>query len=233
VIAWDVVNEAFANSDNTVSSRKSIWSAIGSHPDDYIAIAFRTAHAADPDATLCLNDYSDSSASRTDAVFKYIKNMKESGIPIDCYGIQMHIGRFPTHHYTDLPSYEFLAATYRRFASIGVQVQITELDFSEPKTGPDLAFAASYYRNNMRACIEAPNCTALNLWDFSAKYSSIPSWWPGPDYAPMMPWDAQLQPTAIFDALYGPLEEVVRSGSGSAVPGSARPPTSGGVAPPG
>src|SRR5260370_20084495 len=83
VIAWDVVNEAFANSDNTVSSRKSIWSAIGSHPDDYIGIAFRTARAVDPDATLCLNDYSDSSAKRTDAVFKYMKNMKESGIPID------------------------------------------------------------------------------------------------------------------------------------------------------
>ncbi|GAA2681926.1 MULTISPECIES: endo-1,4-beta-xylanase [Actinosynnema] len=51
VIAWDVVNEAFAEDG---ARRQEFWQRkLG---DGYIADAFRAAHAADPDAKLYYND---------------------------------------------------------------------------------------------------------------------------------------------------------------------------------
>ena len=88
VTGWDVVNEAF-NEDGT--RRQSFWqNTLG---DGYIAAAFRAARAADSNAILCYNDYNIESANaKSDAVYNLVSSLKAQGVPIDCVGLQSHLG---------------------------------------------------------------------------------------------------------------------------------------------
>jgi len=113
---WDVVNEAF----NDDGSRRSdvFQTQIG---NNYIANAFTTARAADPNAKLCYNDFNiESMNAKSNAVFNMVQSFKSSGVPIDCVGFQSHliVGQIPSDFQANL----------QRFANLGVDVQITELD---------------------------------------------------------------------------------------------------------
>ncbi len=93
VAAWDVVNEAF-NEDGTL--RNSIWRKhLG---DGYIEKAFRFAHEADPEALLFYNDFNLAYNERKRrAVFSFLTNLKQRGVPIHGIGMQMHIAiNYPT-----------------------------------------------------------------------------------------------------------------------------------------
>ncbi|WP_377271388.1 endo-1,4-beta-xylanase [Peterkaempfera sp. SMS 1(5)a] len=118
--AWDVVNEAI---DETQSDglRHSMWYQIAG--PDYIADAFRTAHEADPDAELCINDYNTTVAAKRQALYNLVSSLRQQGVPVDCVGHQMH-GNI------DWPSASDTAATIEQFAGLGVDQQITEMDVS-------------------------------------------------------------------------------------------------------
>ncbi|MCD7731885.1 MAG: endo-1,4-beta-xylanase [Oscillospiraceae bacterium] len=95
VDVWDVVNEVLGDNGGL---RDSMWYQIIGDYDgdgdkyDYIEIAFETAHEADPDARLIINDYSlESSEDKTITMYMMVKSMLEEGIPIDGIGLQMHI----------------------------------------------------------------------------------------------------------------------------------------------
>lgn len=116
VKGWDVVNEAF-NEDGTL--RKSpLYNIIG---EDFIEIAFRAAHEADPDAELYYNDYNMSSPAKREAVCRMVKDFKAKGIRIDAVGMQSHNGL----DYPNLAEYE---KSIEAFAACGVKVMFTELD---------------------------------------------------------------------------------------------------------
>lgn len=115
---WDVVNEAF-NDDGTM--RPSLfYQIIG---PDYIEIAFKTAHQADPKAELYYNDYSMASQKKRDAVCALVKTLKNKGCRIDAVGMQSHNGM----NYPDLNEYE---KSIDAFAACGVKVMMTELDLN-------------------------------------------------------------------------------------------------------
>ena len=116
VIGWDVVNEAI---EDDGSFRKSpYYNLLG---EEFIEIAFRTAHEADPDAELYYNDYSMAKPGKREAVCRLIKNLKAKGLRIDGVGMQSHNGL----DYPDLKEYE---KSIDAFAACGVKVLITELD---------------------------------------------------------------------------------------------------------
>ena len=115
---WDVVNEAF-NDDGTLR-HTPYYNIIG---PDYIELAFRFAHAADPDAELYYNDYNLSTPAKRDGVCKLVRALKAKGIRIDAVGMQSHNG----YNYPDLNNYE---ASIDSFAACGVKVQMTELDIN-------------------------------------------------------------------------------------------------------
>jgi endo-1,4-beta-xylanase len=118
VLGWDVVNEAFED-DGTM--RKSLyWKIIG---PDYIDIAFKFAHQADPNAELYYNDFSMSKPGRRDSVCAMVRRMKACGMRIDGIGMQSHNGV----EYPNLKEYE---AAIDSFAATGVKVSITELDLN-------------------------------------------------------------------------------------------------------
>ena len=119
IYAWDVVNEAFAD-DGRGSRRDSSLQRTG---NDWIEAAFRAARAADPDAKLCYNDYNtDGINAKSTGVYNMVRDFKSRGVPIDCVGFQSHLG-------TSLPG-DF-QANLQRFADLGVDVQITELDIQQ------------------------------------------------------------------------------------------------------
>jgi Beta-1,4-xylanase len=123
VAAWDVVNEVL-NEDGSLrgDSGGSKWlSIMGS---DYIDKAFIWAREAAPDAELVINDYNlESSAAKRQGMAALVSGMKKRGIPIDAVGMQMHIN-------VERPSIAEIKETIDLFLSLGVKVQITELDMS-------------------------------------------------------------------------------------------------------
>jgi endo-1,4-beta-xylanase len=191
---WDVVNEAF-NDDGT--TRSSLWSqTLGT---GYIDRAFQDAHAADPDAKLFYNDYNlEWSNPKADAVYSMVASMKQRGVPIDGVGFQMHaLAGFP-------PGAD-LQQQFARYAAIGVDVAITEMDvrIPVPTTSADLDAQAKTYHDAVAACVASSNCHTVLVWGFTDKYSWIPTFFPGYGAADL--YDANFAPklarTAVENAL--------------------------------
>jgi endo-1,4-beta-xylanase len=147
VVAWDVVNEAFA--DGSSGARRD--SNLQRTGDDWIEAAFRAARAADPGAKLCYNDYNtdDWTHAKTQAVYRMVQDFKQRGVPIDCVGLQSHLNNaspYPSNYRTTLSS----------FAALGVDVQITELDIENAN--------ATWYRNVVNDCLAVSRCTGITVW---------------------------------------------------------------------
>jgi len=170
IAIWDVVNEAL-NDDGTL--RTSIWeTTIGSQ---YIALAFQRAHAADPNAILVYNDFNiETVNAKSDALFNLVSGFKQQGIPINAIGLQMHL----TSGGIDISS---LTANMQRFAQLGLQIYITEMDvrYPTPISAANLQAQATIYKNVLNACLQQPACKGLQTWGFTDKYSWIPSTFAG------------------------------------------------------
>ncbi|MEH1055543.1 endo-1,4-beta-xylanase [Micromonospora sp. CPCC 206171] len=147
--SWDVVNEAFADG-GTGARRDSNLQRTG---NDWIEVAFRAARAADPTAKLCYNDYNtDGQNAKSNAVYAMVQDFKARGVPIDCVGFQSHFN-------SASPVPADYQANLQRFANLGVDVQITELDIE----GSGSAQADNYGRV-VRACLAVSRCTGITVW---------------------------------------------------------------------
>ncbi len=133
---WDVVNEAL-NDDGSL--RRSPWLTIIG--PEYLALAFRFAHEADPAAQLYYNDYSLENAPKRQGAVALIRRLEAAGVPVAGIGIQGHDG-------LDWPSVEQEDSTIAAFAALGVKVMITELDVdvlprAVRQTGADVSLSAA------------------------------------------------------------------------------------------
>ncbi|HEY6798957.1 MAG TPA: endo-1,4-beta-xylanase, partial [Kineosporiaceae bacterium] len=119
IYSWDVVNEAFQDGGSGAHRSSPFQDRLG---NGFIEEAFRTARSVDPSAKLCYNDYNiDGVNAKSNAVYAMVKDFKARGVPIDCVGFQSHLGNVST-----VPGdYQ---ANMQRFADLGVDVPITELD---------------------------------------------------------------------------------------------------------
>lgn len=121
VYCWDVVNEAVADSGPELLRQKSPWLEIIG--PDFIEKAFEFTHAADPDALLFYNDYNESQPDKRDKIYQLVKGLKEKGVPIHGIGLQAHWNIY-------WPSLDDIRAAIELYASLGVQLHVTELDLS-------------------------------------------------------------------------------------------------------
>ncbi len=133
---WDVVNEVIMNDGSyrtnmEESGQESGW--YGALQEDYIAEAFIAARAADPEAKLFYNDYYNYHPARRDAIYTMLKDLLEAGVPVDGVGLQAHLNLEPGTD-PDEQSYhqtvENLETAIEMYASLGLDVQITEMDLS-------------------------------------------------------------------------------------------------------
>lgn len=120
IYAWDVVNEAISDKPGEYL-RNSLWYQVCG--EEYIAKAFEYAHAADPAAILFYNDYNEINTEKREKIYRLVKSLKDAGVPINGIGLQGHWA-------VNEPSRAQLDRTFQKFASLGLTLQVTELDIS-------------------------------------------------------------------------------------------------------
>ncbi|WP_051760751.1 endo-1,4-beta-xylanase [Herbidospora cretacea] len=144
--SWDVVNEAFADGGSG-GRRDSNLQRTG---NDWIEAAFRAARAADPGAKLCYNDYNtDGINAKSTGIYNMVRDFKARGVPIDCVGFQSHLGTSISGDYQ---------ANLQRFADLGVDVEITELDVAQGSN------QANIFATVTRACMNVARCNGITVW---------------------------------------------------------------------
>ncbi|KAJ8955365.1 hypothetical protein NQ318_003462 [Aromia moschata] len=156
IYAWDVVNEVF-NEDGTL--RDSIWTQ--AMQSGFIATAFQAAREADPNAKLYINDYNiEGVNAKSTGLYNLVQELKTQGVPIDGVGFQAHFtaGSVPTDLQTNL----------QRFADLGVDVAITELDIGG--AGQE-AQQATDYATVIQDCLAVSRCVGVTIWGIMDKYS--------------------------------------------------------------
>jgi len=120
IYAWDVVNEAISDNENEVFRDSEFYKICG---EEFIAKAFEYAHEADPEARLFYNDYNTESPKKREKIYRLLKKLLDANVPVHGIGLQAHWS-------IKNPERAELEKTITLFASLGLKVQITELDIS-------------------------------------------------------------------------------------------------------
>jgi endo-1,4-beta-xylanase len=129
VKAWDVVNELLDDNGNLRNNANSptpsgatdwfVWSHYLGR--DYALKAFNYAKAADPTASLFINDYNlESRPVKLDSLIKMVAELKTRGAKVDGIGTQMHITR--------ATSYAGIDQMFQKLAATGLKIHVSELD---------------------------------------------------------------------------------------------------------
>ena len=120
IYCWDVVNEAVQDSGNEVYRKSKWFNIIG---EDFIEQAFRFANSVDPGAKLFYNDYNAVIPEKRDKIYSLLKGLKEKDVPVHGMGIQGHWNIYS-------PTVQEIREAIEKYASLGLEIQITELDMS-------------------------------------------------------------------------------------------------------
>jgi GH35 family endo-1,4-beta-xylanase len=124
VRGWDVVNEAIndrgdAETAKTENLRNSQW--LRTVGPEFLTLAFKSAHDADPDAKLYYNDYGIEAGPKHESSMVLLRRLIKDGAPIHGVGIQGHWST------ANVP-YDAIDKAIKDYASLGLKVSITELD---------------------------------------------------------------------------------------------------------
>jgi endo-1,4-beta-xylanase len=131
-----------------------------------------------------------------------VSSLKARGIKIDGVGLQGHFIVGST------PSLATLTATLKAFTNLAVEVAYTELDVrftSLPPTAAGLTQQSTDYVNVVNSCLGNTGCVGITIWDFTDKYSWIPSTFSGQGQACLWYDDYTKHPAyyAVVSALGG------------------------------
>ncbi|KIO33351.1 glycoside hydrolase family 10 protein [Tulasnella calospora MUT 4182] len=191
--AWDVVNEPY-NDDGTW--RSTIWHDIIG--PEFISTALTTAHAVDPFAKLYINDYNvEGVNAKSDAHYNLAKSLLKKHVPYHGFGIQGHlvVAQLPK----DIPQ------NIARFAGLGLEVAITELDIRMdlPNNAKNATLQANDYKTVVNACVDNRACVGITVWETSDDYSWIPGVFPTQGDALLFDTNKDPKPAyyAVADAL--------------------------------
>jgi endo-1,4-beta-xylanase len=121
IYAWDVANEVISDKKEDFFRKDSKFYEIAG--EEFVAKAFEYAHAADPDALLFYNDYSEINPTKRAKIIRMIQALQAKGVPIHGVGLQAHWA-------INEPDSAQLDLTLSDFSKLGLKVQITELDIS-------------------------------------------------------------------------------------------------------
>ena len=197
-VLWDVVNEPWLEDGSWRTP--SIWNDIidaentANDQRDFIDLAFQKAREIDPDAKLILNDFSVAEINdKSNAMYAWAQSMVNRGIPLDGVGFQMHL--------SGGIDYDSFAENMQRFADLGLEIHITELDvrYPVPFTNQNSIDQADVYRQVIRRALDQPAVKTFTMWGFTDAHSWIPTHFPGTDSA--LIFDKDYKPKPAFVAL--------------------------------
>ena len=179
VYAWDVVNEAISDDKDTFYRPTKFYQVCG---EEFIAKAFEWAHAADPAAILFYNDFNEADPVKRDKIISMIRELRSKGVPVQAVGLQAHWN-------ITQPNKEELEKALQEFSTLGLPLQITELDVSiYPKEFHPEIKTAKDFDTRYTADVEAQqvkqyrmvfelfrkykkNITGVTFWNISDKHS--------------------------------------------------------------
>jgi len=198
MLYWDVINEPIEPGGlrDTIFKR-----AIG---DDYLAQVHRWAHEAAPDVKLVINDYGIIGGGRkADTLYRVVKELLDDGVPVHAVGFQTHwMGR-------GHPSPEKITANLQRFADLGLEVHVTEMDVATTPLKGDreakFKEQARRYKLLIDAASQVENFTVFQTWGFTDNYTWIPKFKNWPDDEPLL-FDKNYKPKPAFWAVHEALE---------------------------
>jgi endo-1,4-beta-xylanase len=210
--SWDVVNEPIELKDGRPDGlRKGVFlDALG---PEYLDLAYRTARETDPHARLVVNEYdveldAPEHEVRRAMLLNLLRRMQRAGTPVDAVGIQAHL--------TAVGGPPFSPAVLRRFlaeiASLGLTIQITELDVTDENAPADIAvrdqLIADTYRRFLDAALDEPAVKMVLTWGLSDRHSWIvrretneTKWRKDRLPSRPLPFDADLRPKPAFAAM--------------------------------
>lgn len=179
IYAWDVVNEAISDKKDEYFRPSLFYQICG---EEFIAKAFEWAHAADPNALLFYNDYNEINPVKREKMIRMIRDLQKKGVPIHGIGLQGHWA-------VNEPSADQLDKTLGDFSTLGLPLQITELDISVyPKehdarekkpVDADTLFTPEKEKQQIavyKTCFELfrkyrKNITSVTFWNISDRHS--------------------------------------------------------------
>lgn len=205
VYAWDVVNEAF-NEDGSL--RPTLWydsPGIGfaGKGTGYIEQALRWAREADAHSKLFYNDYdAEVLNAKSDAIYAMARDFRRRGVPLDGIGFQMHLDL----SFNDPAKLASLDRNIQRFAALGLELHITELDIRLTGSAPaSLDAQAKLYGEVTRACTRQPACKLIQTWGVTDKHSWIPHIYPRMGWALL--WDEHYARKPAYHAVHDALRK--------------------------
>lgn len=155
---WDVVNEPLATLSGDLDPESLFSQTLG---ESYLDIAFAAARAADPKADLFLNEtLAELVPGKFDGLVGLVARMLDRGAPLDGVGLQ-------GHYFLGRPDRESLQAQLEEIASLGLIVELTEVDIAISLFASEedpLAAQALAYADVFAACRAVPQCTGITTW---------------------------------------------------------------------
>jgi len=126
-------------------------------------------------------------------MFSLVQSLKQQGVPINVVGFESHfiLGQIPST----------LQANMARFAALGVDVAITELDdrIQLPASSANLQQQASEFAGVVNACLAVTRCVGVTQWGIGDADSWIPGFFSGFGAATM--FDNNYQPKPAFNSV--------------------------------
>jgi endo-1,4-beta-xylanase len=151
---------------------------------NYVREALDLAHAADPEAKLFINDFFVMEpGAKQDHFYDLARSLVESGAPLHGVGFQGHIT--PPFYPQYAPTREHIEAAIERFADLGLEVEITEIDVTLTDPASQLEAQRETYHDLFAACLSVARCRGLTTWGITDAFSWIFEFF-GVDGAPLM-----------------------------------------------
>ncbi|MBR5682828.1 MAG: endo-1,4-beta-xylanase [Ruminococcus sp.] len=153
--SYDVCNELFVNDGGGMRpANNSNWSRVYNGSSEFVVNAFKYARQYAPkDCKLYLNDYNEYMSAKTKDLVNMAKTVMKEGDYIDGIGMQAHLD-------SKYPSASEFETAIKQFESLGLDVQITELDITN-STGSNGQLYPQIFEVAMK---HAKNISTVTLW---------------------------------------------------------------------
>lgn len=160
---WDIATEVFSTFGGTGLEQNYFYKVLG---PDYLAEAFRIAHAAAPNAKLFLNEsLAEYYPAKRKELYDLVADLVAKGVPISGVGLEMHETQIG-------PEAGVITDIVKSYKALGLEVVITELDVHVL----DSEAQAQIY-GSVIAEARAAGIRDISFWGFTDKH--LYTWVPG------------------------------------------------------
>jgi len=203
---WHVVNEPIDDVKwgAVPGLRPNIW--LQNLGENYIDIAFRTAHRVDPSAELLINEHGIEgidpvSPKRREAYLTLIRRLLDRGVPIHGVGLQGHIlGKYLIDRDG---MYNFVS----EIRGLGLSVHVTELDVIDHDLPADTVvrdtIVAGRTYDFLESIFAASRPSAVATWGITDRYTWISGNFKRKDGLPNrpLPFDDSYRPKLMWNVI--------------------------------